>query len=241
MSRQSCEQLQESLPWLVNGTLPGGERQSLLEHVGNCSECAAVHRIERHVCEAVTAPGNNVTHPARFGWQKLEARLDAQPPIDSQVADLVVAPTRASRGRSRQRTRLIWFAIAAQAAAIAVLALALWVKLPEEAAYRTVSAPAVALAPAVAEGLLERREYLRIALDPRSNIARGHELAQDIGADLVAGPSANNIYTFVLNTSRREQAGAAMQWLRRQPDVLLVEPLRVEPSRIAPLPAPVAQ
>ena len=236
MNHQNCERVQESLPWLVNGTLPINERESLLEHVGKCSQCAAWHRLERHVCAAVTAPGNNVTHPAQFGWQKLEARLDAQPAADSRPADVPATPatpTRAARGASRQRARLIWFAIAAQAAAIAVLAVALWVKLPQEAAYRTVSAQG--------DGLSERREYLRVALDAQSNIARGHELARDIGADLLAGPSADNIYTFVLSASRRDQVAAASQWLRRQPNVLLVESLRVEPARLAPSPAPVAQ
>jgi hypothetical protein len=131
-------------------------------------------------------------------------------------------------GAARATRRVNWpaalgAAVAVQAAAIAVLAVALVRHRQTEEAprFHTVANADPTLA---ASGPL-----VRIAFDPAVDEPAAHAIAKTAAARILAGPSPDNVYTFVF--AEGTDAGGGLDQkvssLRRQAHVLLVEPVVV--------------
>jgi Putative zinc-finger len=223
---RDCEMVGELLSWYANGTLGAADRAVVDTHTELCSACRATLAIERRIVEAMRAPRDNVEQSPHAGWQKLAARLDAE--AATEVFDDSPGRFPATDGASRRsaRRRLNWSAalgaaVAVQAAAIAVLAVALVRHRQSEVAplFHTLANADPTLA---ASGSL-----VRIAFDPSVDEATARSVAAQASGRILAGPSPENVYTFVF----QEGPGAAgavdgkVGWLRRRPHVLLVEPV----------------
>ena len=228
----ACESVAELLPWHANGTL-GVEDRSLVDaHTEVCSTCRASLALERRIVETIRAPRDNVEQSPHSGWQKLAERIDAEsttpdhwragaPGVSARAADSPRESRAAGRARRWSWGAALGAAIAVQAAAIAVLAVALvrHRQIEEAPRFHTLATPDPTLA---ANGPL-----LRIAFDSAMDEAAARELAGRVSGRILAGPSPDNVYTFVLNAADQSARGVddKVSWLRRQSHVLLVEPV----------------
>jgi hypothetical protein len=162
----------EMLPWLVNGTLTGDDREAVEQHARACIACRRELKEQQRLHAAVRAR-RTVDVSAEAGFDRLNAELD----------------TAAPAVRSRWRTRLATaapFAVAA-AAGMAVLAILLWLTpLPELGGneYSTLATPSAGNA-----------ALLDIVFADDTTAAQMQELLDDIGGTIVAGPSELGRYS----------------------------------------------
>jgi anti-sigma factor RsiW len=160
----------ELLPWLVNGTLTGAERDAVEEHVRACIACRRELKAQQQLQVALRRTGDI---SAEAGLDDLERRLDA-------VA-------RDGPGRPRPRyAAAAPFAIAA-AAGVALLAVLVWfTPLPDVAgsSYST-----LATAPAGDATSID------IVFAESTTAAEIQQLLDEIGGEIVAGPSRLGRYS----------------------------------------------
>jgi hypothetical protein len=240
--RSACEAVGELLAWHANGTLGAADRATVDSHTAACETCRTSLAIERRIVEAMREPRDNVEQAPHAGWQKLLTRLDAEEaraaadreananvPIPSNIAadTLQELP-----GTGTRRGRVNWpaalgAAVAVQAAAIAVLTVALVRHRQTEQAprFHTLSNVDPTLA---ADGSL-----VRIAFDATVDEAAARSVADQSAARILAGPSPDNVYTFVFRsgTDAGRDLDEKVSELRRRAHVLLVEPVIVGTSR----------
>jgi hypothetical protein len=161
----------ELLPWLINGTLAGGEREAVEQHVRACIACRRELKEQQRLHAAVRAR-RTVDVSAEAGFDRLDRELDAVPG----------APP--SRWRIRYGTAAP-FGLAA-AAGVALLAVLLWfTPLPgfDRGAYETLATPA-------GEGAL-----LDIVFADETTAAQMQDLLDRIDGEIVAGPTELGRYS----------------------------------------------
>ncbi len=249
---RDCETVGELLAWYVNGTLGAVDRAVVDTHTERCATCRTTLAMERRLVESMRAPRDNVEQSPHAGWQKMVARLDAVDtggssapanPAASEdtrwraTAAPIPAPTTLVNApavlanRTPARRRVNWpaalgAAVAVQAAAIAVLAVALVRHRQAEEAplFHTLASADPTLS---ATGPL-----VRIAFDTSVDEATARSVATQANGRILAGPSPDNVYTFVFPEAANAAAGVdprvveqRVSELRRQAHVLLVEPV----------------
>jgi len=172
----------ELLPWLVNGSLTGTERDAVESHVRACITCRRELKQQQLLHGAVRAR-RSADVSAEAGLDRLDRELDE-----------TARSSRFWRGRYASATP---FAIAA-AAGLAVLAVLLWfTPLPQlgSANYST-----LATAPASDVALID------IVFAEGATAAEMHELLNDIDGEIVAGPSQLGRYSVRLAEGRATSA-----------------------------------
>jgi len=169
----SHERAFELLPWLVNGTLPSGERAAVEEHTRTCIACRRERKHQQLLHAAVHARRTSDVS-VEAGFELLDRELDAAGPAEGRPWRLrYTGPAR--------------FAVAA-AAGIAVLAVLLWfTPLPQltDRTYLTLTTAA----PGDAGALLD------IVFAADTTAAEMQALLDDIGGEIVAGPSELGRYS----------------------------------------------
>lgn len=158
----------ELLPWLVNGTLSGTEREAVEEHARACIACRRELKEQQRLYAAVRAR-RTADVSAEAGFEALDDQLHA--------------PERRWRERYATATP---FAIAA-AAGIAVLAVLVWFTPLPEIDSRVYSTLATSSA---RDGLL-----LDVVFAEDTTTADMQRLLDGIGGEIVAGPSNVGRYT----------------------------------------------
>lgn len=168
----------ELLPWLVNGTLAGTEREAVEEHARACIACRRELKEQQRLYAAVRAR-RTADVSAEAGFEALDGQLDAAASPPWRVRYVRAAP----------------FAIAA-AAGIAVLAVLVWfTPLPEmdSQVYSTLATSSAG------DGLL-----LDIVFAENTTSAEMQQLLDGIGGEIVAGPSNVGRYTVRVGDQRDE-------------------------------------
>jgi anti-sigma factor RsiW len=229
---RDCAAVGELLSWYANGTLGAADRADVDAHIESCTGCRATLALERRIVETMRAPRDNVEQSPHAGWQKMVARLDALEglaPADETVGretravpSVPVAGSSARTGRRRVNwPAALGAAVAVQAAAIAVLTVALvrHRQAEESQIYHTLANADPTLA---VRGVL-----VRIAFDAGIDQANARSVAAQAGGRIAAGPSPENVYTFVFpkETAGGRTLDEKVSDLRRQAHVLLVEPV----------------
>ena len=161
----------ELLPWLVNGTLAGHERDAVEQHARACIACRRELK-EQQALYATARARRPVDVSAEAGFDRLSSELDA-------------APAARRRWQLRYATAAP-FAVAA-AAGVAVLAILLWfTPLPglDTDRYST-----LATTPATSDTLLD------VVFADATTAAEMQALLDDIGGEIVAGPTALGRYS----------------------------------------------
>jgi hypothetical protein len=161
----------ELLPWLVNGTLAGTEREAVEEHARTCIVCRRELKEQQQLHARVRA--------RRTADVSAEAGFDR---LDREIDDAARTP----RLWSKRYAAAAPFAVAA-AAGIAVLAVLLWfTPLPQigNDDYATLATP-----PAGDSLLLD------IVFAEDTTAAEIQRLLDDIGGEIVAGPSKLGRYS----------------------------------------------
>jgi hypothetical protein len=172
----------ELLPWLVNGTLAGAERDAVEQHVRACIACRRELKQQQQLYSAVRAR-RTADVSAEAGFDRLDRELDAAAGIRSrwQFKYATAAP----------------FAVAA-AAGVAVLAILLWfTPLPELGAggYQT-----LATTPA------EEAAVVDIVFTDDTTAVEMQQLLDEIDGEIVAGPSALGRYSVRTPRAQRNTA-----------------------------------
>jgi hypothetical protein len=186
----------ELLPWLVNGTLEEVERAAVDAHARTCIVCRRELKQQQRLSAALRANAStNVSIDA--GLERLDATLDAG------------AGGSSWRMRAGKATP---FAVAA-AAGLAVLAVLLWfTPLPdmEPSPYSTLAAVPPAEAP-----------LLDVVFAEDATAAEMRQLLDEIGGDIVAGPSDLGRYRIRISDagSGARPLGEVLRALRSDPRV----------------------
>jgi hypothetical protein len=241
---RDCATINDMLAWYANGTLGALDRADVDAHVQTCAACRATLAVERRIMETMRVPRDNVEQSPHAGWQKMTARLDAQEglsPVGESVVDARIENAAAAHEapgvgiRSHvvsppARRRVNWpaalgAAVAVQAAAIAVLTVALVRHRQVEMLaprYETRGTPDLTLA--------DTRPLVRIAFDSTIDEEAARDLASQASGKILAGPSPQNVYTFVFpkETAAGPTLDQTVSNLRRQAHVLLVEPVGLD-------------
>ena len=198
------------LPWYLTGRLEPREHDAVEAHLAQCPECRAELETERQW--QLLQPGHGAQVDIEDGWARMRARLGGD-----------VAP-HAAAARAPRRRR--WLPPAWQAAPR--LPARMWAA-PALLSAALVAAIAVTLRPVAVVG-----DYHALAAPDQAGataVVRFHPDAteaqirhglKDSGARLVDGPTVSDAYVVRLP---RERYAAALDKLRKQPGVALVEAL----------------
>jgi hypothetical protein len=159
----------ELLPWLINGTLAGIDREAVEQHVRACIVCRRELKEQQRLHVAVRAR-RAVDVSAEAGFDRLDRELDALP------------------GAAKAGWRIRYAAAApfglAAAAGVALLAVLLWLTpLSDRAGYETVATPAT-------EGAV-----LDVIFADDTTAAQIQELLDRIDGEIVAGPTELGRYS----------------------------------------------
>lgn len=168
----------ELLPWLINGTLAGAEREAVEQHVRACIVCRRELKEQQRLHASVRAR-RTADVSAEAGFDRLDRELDnlagvARPPWRIRYA--TAAP----------------FAVAT-AAGVAVLAILLWfTPLPElhRNDYKTLSTSPVEAA------------LVDIVFADETTAAQMQDLLDGIDGEIVAGPSRLGRYSVRVASGR---------------------------------------
>jgi anti-sigma factor RsiW len=192
------DEVQQLLPWLVNGTLAPEEVAVVEGHLAECAECRAELQAERQLADAFASLPVDVD----ASWTSMEQRLDAEPPV-------VIRPA----AWWRRKVPVAWAVASplAAAAAMALLFLNVTPTQPVSQEYRALGTPAATRSANVVV-LFEansREKDMRAALD-----------AAD--ARLVDGPTETGAYLLLVDGARRDRA---LKSLRDSNAIALAEPI----------------
>lgn len=193
------EEVQELLPWLVNGTLSPDELEHVETHLAECTECRAELVAERQLAAAIeSSPADT-----EGAWDRMEKRLDIK-------ALPLIKPT---PGFWKRRVSLGWAVAGPIAAAAAVAAVMIsFVPRPvAEPQYRALSA---AQAPAAAN--------LIVQFQPAAPVRDVQAALASVDARLVDGPTATGAYLLRVDDGKRE---LAVKHLRDNQAIALAEPI----------------
>ncbi len=209
MSAMNHDEAFRLLPWLVNGTLTGAERDRVEGHVRDCLACRAELRGQQALREGVRRlPDLHVS--AEQGFAALAERLEPRVPPGARGADDHSAATHA---RPAHRVWSVSRRLALAAGVVLAVGAALWAGYLERTerlpAYRTLTTPnagaGVRIDVVFAAGVSEK--------DLR-------DVVTGIGGTLVAGPTALGRYTIRLeNQPDDAEVDALIARLQRDPRV----------------------
>lgn len=203
------------IPWLVNGSIADSERAGLEHHLDNCAACREEIEAQRALLQVVrTRP--QVESMPHGSLQKLWQRIDEQPPTMSQPHTTSRQPTVAAAVRAPRALRWLAAAVVLQALLLGVLA-TLMLRTPRgdgDAAYRTVSTPAVAPGPA----------SVRAVFSPEMTLGELQALLERAHLRIVNGPSPDGVYTLA-TASRNDDPKQALLTLRAHPAARFAEPI----------------
>lgn len=211
-------EIEELLPWYVNGTLSPAEMATVEQSLARDPVCRAELEECRALARLLEAHETATWQPSPAAFDRLLADIDR----------LDAAPTPARTDPPWWRPILEWlrntpapvrWTLAAQSLALAALALALLLPAqPVDPGYETLSdGPPV----------LTAEPRLRVVFDDAMNVGELRTLLHGIAGHVVAGPTPLGVYTIAVTGDGRpdEALDRAANALRAHPWVRLVEPV----------------
>ena len=193
------DEVQELLPWMVNGTLAHDEVDRIEKHLAECAECRAELAQERQIAAAIESSPID----SRAAWERMERRLEA------------AGEPRPGAAHSlwRRRVPLGW-AIASPLAAAAALALVIIdvsARPPIEPQYRALGSAETA-----------QSANLIVQFQPATRVSDMRSALEIVDARLVDGPTVTGAYLLHVDQARRE---LALKELRDNQAVALAQPI----------------
>lgn len=194
------DEVQELVPWYVNGTLSDAEHARVERHVHECLTCYAVLQQERRM-RALIRSRSTARLSAEQGFDRLMARIERE------------APRPARRVPRRRARRLARYGALAAAAGIVALAAAALVRLG--------TVPMPGTAPAGYETLTGAPERGGATLDiifaQTLSEPEMRAVLREIDATIVAGPTDIGRYTVRLDAPEptADELSAILERLRR--------------------------
>jgi len=186
-------EMQELLPWFVNGSLNEAEQSRVDAHLGECPECKlAVEQLVTVSAEfnlSTDIPDDLVD----AGRRGLDRFMEGLPPRRDSV-----------------RTRRVRSAVAV--CGVAVIAIAIAFAIPGGDTFRTLSK----VLPAS-----ETRPVVQVVFSPEATEKTIRELLLQDGNEVLSGPTRQGVYRVALGEGQRSDIFVAR--LERNPDVIFVE------------------
>jgi hypothetical protein len=218
VSHRECWDL---LPWLVNDTLNETQRQRLDQHLAECADCRREAGEQKSLREHLRQE-DSVLYAPQASLQKLMNRIDEAAP--SQQAPSRMRPRFTSSTAAKLLAATV---VAGVVSFVAIDSISAWRLREERSAprYATLtSKPAVSVTVPAA----------RVVFAPTMNLSQLSELLRTSNAQVVTGPTEAGVYTLVFGSAagsgpavdlqaQEAQVGAAVQVLRRNPNVLFAE------------------
>lgn len=212
-------QVWEMIPWVVNGTASGEQRQQVELHALHCEDCGRELRFQRSLQVAMaSAPAPKLD--AQASLRRFQGLLDGETGAGSAGARM----SEGGRGHPqplprRSYTRALLAAVLIEAVALAALGNAWWLQLrarSSEGAYQVLSAAPVAAPTAT----------IRVVLAPAITAGDLQSLLLNAGLQIVGGPSDAGVYSLGPRVSQ-DPAGvrAALEMLRANAQVRFAEPV----------------
>ena len=198
--------VQRLLPWYLTGRLETREHDAVEAHLAQCPECRAELETERQW--QLLQPGHGAQVDVEDGWARMRARLGGDAtPQPAPPRRRWLAPVWQAGPRLPMRA---WAAPALLSAALVVAIGATLRPAAVVGDYHALAAPDPAGATAV------------VRFRPDATEAQIRHGLKDSGARLVDGPTVSDAYVVRLP---REHYAAALDKLRKEPGVALVEAL----------------
>ena len=194
------DEVQELLPWFVNGTLASDAVERVEAHISECAECRSDVDAERRLARGIAS----LPLDSDSGWEAMERRLapDSAPAI------------RPPSGMWRKRVPLGW-AVASPFAAAAAVALvfvnASPVRPVQQQEYRALAS---------ADMTQSANLVVQFAPDTRARDIQSTLVA--VNARLVDGPTDTGAYMLRVDQAKRE---LALKRLRDNQAIALAEPI----------------
>lgn len=198
------DEVQQLLPWFVNGTLAADEAARVEAHLADCAECRGELVAERQLAAAVQSSSLD----SEGDWERLKRRLNAEAP--ARIRPLAAV--------WHKRVPLGW-AVASPLAAAAALALIFVNVGPRqrvEPQYRALSSTAKM-----------PTANLVVQFQPATRLSDMQAALQAVGARMVDGPTGTGAYLLRVDQGKRE---LALKTLRDNQAIALAEPIDA-PSR----------
>lgn len=201
MSQTSHDKIRMLLPWYVNETLTESERQEVEARLGTDLVLHRDLRQTRALANLISkAQPEQVS--ARQSLSKLHASIRSQrkrPPAWRRLADTI--------------SRFTWLQGAAAITVLVFSASGLWLFVPTSpATFETLTDPATTI---------EAAAVMRVVFRQHVSPPQAKALTEQLGGNIVAGPSAKRVYTIVLRQDTDPQLWLA-QW-RASPDLQFAE------------------
>ena len=201
------------LPWYVNATLEGADRQRVEVHLGNCTICREDLAAQQSICEAIEAqPALDYMPVASL--KRLQARLDAQ----GESAAAPAVPQEQATNRMPWRG---WMAasVAAMAVAVALFAADRWVlEARLQPKYHTVTSSVPR----------PQGEVIRAVFSPTVTLVELQTILDEAQLRIVSGPTEAGVYSLAANSTLTVHASLAL--LRQHSTVRFAEGTVPEPE-----------
>lgn len=193
------DEVQELLPWLVNGTLAADEVERVEAHLAECAECRADLDAERRLSTAVAS----LPLDTDSGWEAIERRITADPSIRPHPAPSIW----------RKRVPLGWAVASpfAAAAAVALVLVNVTPAQPVDPQYRALGAAEMA-----------QTANLVVQFEPKTQVRDMQAALAGVNARLVDGPTDTGAYLLRVDQAKRE---VALKRLRDDEAIALAEPI----------------
>ncbi|HEV7122115.1 MAG TPA: zf-HC2 domain-containing protein [Rhodanobacter sp.] len=203
---RDCARAWEAMPWVLQGSAPQEQGESLMDHLTRCEPCRAEFAQQSRLQLAMSLP-SDIPLDANVGLKHLLGRLDApvpqEPPVRSRPASWL--------------TRALVAAVLVQAIGIGTLGMKLWSD-DSSPLYRTLSQAPVP----VAAG------SIHVVPDATMKLADWDTLLHALDLQVVAGPNDVGAYT-VVPRSPTSTGRQVLQQLRASHGIRLAEPVTTTP------------
>jgi hypothetical protein len=193
------DEVQQLLPWFVNGTLTPEEAARVEAHLADCAECRGELVAERQLAAAV----QSISLDSEGDWERLERQLNAEAP----------ARIRPFTAVWRKRVPLGW-AVASPLAAAAAVALVFVNVSPRQTAdpqYRALGSTAAV-----------PTANLVVQFRPATRVREMQRALDSADARMVDGPTGTGAYLLRVDQGKRE---LALKTLRDDQAIALAEPI----------------
>jgi hypothetical protein len=210
------------IPWYVNYTLDGPERQRVDAHVGICEVCRDDLVVQRYICEGIDAQPSLDYMPVA-SLKRLRARLDvAQTQADSPQ----------SKPPAKMRSETPWrgwmaASIAAMTIVIGVFAADRWAQFETRTAqpnYHTVTSSTPR----------PQGEVIRAVFSPTITLVELQTILDEAQLKIVSGPTEAGVYSLASNATLTVRSSLAL--LRGHSTVRFAEETLPEPASGNPPP-----
>jgi hypothetical protein len=205
----------DQIPWMVNATLPEGERQAAQTHLAGCADCRAELEFQR--CLATSLETGSVCEvDSPESWKHLRARIDA-----AGRSERPRHVQRRSRSLSGEWIPWLVAAMVVQAIGLGALGSVIWSKPAAPAGqpngvYRTLSASEAPAGSAT----------IRVVFAADMSVGNMQMLLMAAGLQVQSGPSSAGVWSLEpARDSNRSttQTQTALQELRDSPEVRFAE------------------